>query len=360
MQKRKSLFSLALIVLVLVLAVATLVACNQDKPKPEYKIVFDNGAGVTTTLTVEEGATIGDYRLPDPSKLGHRFLGWYNSETKFENDMTFYADTTFVAKFERTGYVVTISFEQAGGDDIVAVVDLDDAVLPEDILPDAPILKDKAFKGYYNGDVKAVAGMPITEDVTFVATYYGSEIYTGVFVDEDKKLVAFLEDDFYFGDVLMSREAFKFNTQTGAFEFPKPSFGTGWTLEFVDGKLNLTKITSTGSEVYVMTEAVDEVDYAGAYVKDGSSSMTIYKGGFVKVGDSTPKYQYFKIAADGDGYVLTAVKSAGASVETATVTIDDKGNLTISDIEAGIWIKNGKVEYVISESNSISGKNNET
>ena len=80
----------------------TLVAKWEKLPDPvvEYTITLDVNGGIAlenAIITAEAGTTI---TLPNPTRDGYNFLGWYNGATKFEETVMPKENLTLIAKWE--------------------------------------------------------------------------------------------------------------------------------------------------------------------------------------------------------------------------------------------------------------------
>ena len=429
MQKRKSLFSIVLVVLVLVLAVAMLVACNNQKAK--YTITFNDGSDPAKTVTLEEGKALTDDQIPEAKSIEGKvfdgwyigetkveagytptenvtadakystakvtvsfvngdvkidvtvdynaaiaadklpanaqpadsrifvFDGWFDGETKFASDMTFTANRTFIAKFNRTGYLVTFSNPTAQAQSIVQAVAINDegvASLPNGLIPadrDVPSVAGKVFIGFYNGANKAVVNMPITDDVNFVACYVGEEDYIGLWADDENKLVVLIDSENDFVSLGTDTEYyryFSFNTDNGKFEYTSGS--TSWSLLIEGDGLKVTKMSEASFPVtYVMTKVTKEVDFAGEYIRKGySDTLSILNGGYVLIGDYSYRgadYQYAKLSENNGVYTLTVVDEDG-NVKTASAVVSNSILTVGGDVDvAGIWIKDATYKFRI-------------
>ncbi|MCM1306955.1 MAG: hypothetical protein NC037_06740 [Bacteroides sp.] len=169
MQKRKTLFSIAVVVLVLILAVAMLVACNDGKAK--YTITFDDGSEVAKTVTLEEGTGITAEQIPTAqTKVGKNFDGWYVGETLIEEGYKPTANVTATAKY--SDIQVTVNFVN-GGSTTSATVVYSNAIASADLPADAQPSDTRLFEfeGWYDGETKFASDMTFTENTTFTAKF---------------------------------------------------------------------------------------------------------------------------------------------------------------------------------------------
>ena len=143
---------------------------------------YSNGQSVTN-LTANNGATVymdarwnpASTALPNPSRAGHTFAGWYKEQSCVNKAgdagaaYTPTSDVTLFAKWTRNTYTVT--FKNYDGT-VVATV----PVLYGDAV-EQPNDPSKPYDGQYHyefkdwGDNFATAGQSITGDITFTAQY---------------------------------------------------------------------------------------------------------------------------------------------------------------------------------------------
>ena len=90
---------------------------DQDALKPSYTVTLNsNGAVISEdSFTVKKGKTI---TLPEPTKEGYVFDGWYNGDSKWTTEDTITEDTILTAKWIPTQHVITfivegVEYEQA-------------------------------------------------------------------------------------------------------------------------------------------------------------------------------------------------------------------------------------------------------
>ena len=137
-----------------------------------YSVYFDaNGGSVNrSSMTVKYGEK---YELPEPSRKGHKFLGWYSGSSKFASESTWKTDgdVHLTAKWEVVTFTVTL--DPAGGSvstKSIRVTYGDSFYLP------TPSKKGYEFNGWvkgstrYNGDTN-VRDENLDSNVTFKADW---------------------------------------------------------------------------------------------------------------------------------------------------------------------------------------------
>lgn len=431
MQKRKSLFSVALLVLVLILTVSVLVACNKDKT--EYTITFE-GTDPLKTVTLEEGKTLTAEQIPaGPAVVGKTFVGWYvgetlveagyaltkdvtatakydtvtvtvnfvngattesatvdyntaiasddlpadaqpsdgriyafegwfDGETKFESNMTFTENKTFTAKFKRTAYLVTFTNTSVeptlNHENVIQKNESGATLLSAEKIPsgtvDVPTVANKAFVGFFNGSVKAVANMEITDDVTFVACYVGEADYTGVWVDEGKKTVLYFDienDKLCVGKTYTYISNLTFDTATGKMEGSDSS--TSWSLSIGGNTLTVVKTPNIGDpETYNTKKVTGNDEFKGKYYRDNkySNTITFVDGGYAIADYYGISYPYAKLAfVDGTYKFITFDEAGDETTVDAKVVADGVVLIEGSISQKGIWVRGSDLQFNISD-----------
>lgn len=318
------------------------------------KVEFKVGDDVVKTVYVRPGAALSAEQLPEePDMGGHSFSGWYNEGVLFDTDEnTVSADMTLVANFVKTSYI--IKFEADG-----EVIDTKyiamgpDAKFEVTDIPSAPASEEgEVFLGWYNGGVKAVSGSAVTADGTYVATFVSEASYTGVWYNDEEKIMVYFEN----GKVnLMGLDeiTYTYDSVAGSISFEEGSHTSReeFTLLVTGDVMQLTygHFDEYGEEfltdTYVLDKAVP-VDYAGVYNKDRTTTIEVSDGGFLTSFNGI-KY-YARMYAEGDAYKIEFKSYSYSDVITADAVIDAKGNIVVTGDDSvtngykGVFVKGMK------------------
>ena len=311
--------------------------------KITYTLTFKAEGKDDVVVTVAHGEVPAAADLPaDPSKGDtYRFDGWYDAEDEvFEADAAVTANATYTAKFILVAYKVT--YTAAGAEDVSFIVPITETTkLPADkIAQDATAPADAFFAGYYNGSVKAVADLVLTEDTVFAARFLTKDSFAGAWVSAEQNISMTIGATGATGTIAGS---FKFDAATGklkigsvetwtltlsddllsvAVDHYYDQYGDGFAEDFIHEEFTLQKQNVTGLE--------------GKYVLNGNSSFAINEAGIVtKAGDSAVPFGFVTKNADGTYTITYKQNSSNPVVKTAT--LDDKGNFIMSNGE--IWVK---------------------
>ena len=121
--KKNTLIKILCLALVCVLVLPMVVACSGGAPAQMWTVTLDPNGGVLPEDAVDEFEVADEEkigRLPTPTRLGYKFLGWYDIEDKsmseeitrkFEVD----DDYDLIAHWEAEGKVITVEFNPASG-----------------------------------------------------------------------------------------------------------------------------------------------------------------------------------------------------------------------------------------------------
>ena len=327
------------------------------------KVEFKVGDNIVKTVYVRPGAAISEDQLPEePDMGGYSFSGWYNGDEFFDTDEnTVSADMTLVANFVKTSYI--IKFEADG-----EVIDTKyiaigpDAKFEVTDIPSAPASEEgEVFLGWYNGGVKAVSGGAVTADGTYVATFVSEASYTGVWYNDEEKIMVYFAD----GKVnLMGLDeiTYTYDSVAGSISFEEGSFTSRetFTLLVTGDVMQLTygHFDEYGEEFMTDTYVLDKaapVDYAGVYNKDRTTTIEVSDGGFLTSFNGS-KY-YARMYAEGDAYKIEFKSYSYSDVITADAVIDAKGNIVVTGDSSvtngykGVFVKG------VSAVSSYSGSN---
>lgn len=154
----------------------------------KIRIAFVNDYQIYYVADLKDDGTIDEenFALEDPVKEHNHFDGWFNQVggAAFDDTATFEKGAYFEAKWTETE--IPVKF-----DDITVYVSVTDGVakLTDVLIPAAPAAEEgKAFMGWYNGNVKAAAGLEVKKGAKFVSYFASEADFDGYWVyDVDKK-----------------------------------------------------------------------------------------------------------------------------------------------------------------------------
>jgi uncharacterized repeat protein (TIGR02543 family) len=174
----------------MVLALGTMVSgCPQPDdplPPPKYTVYFDAKGGTVSvpSITVQVGSTLGD-SLPEPTKNGYTFWGWYTGDGTDGEDWGYiFIDTTPVTGdltvYARWGSGSptkhTVTFNTKGGNNIAPIEVIENDKLGAS-LP-VPTKTDYTFNGWYTKDgtgndwgTEFTGETPVTGAITLYAQW---------------------------------------------------------------------------------------------------------------------------------------------------------------------------------------------
>lgn len=321
----------------------------------KIRIAFVNDYQIYYVADLKDDGTIDEenFALEDPVKEHNHFDGWFNQVggAAFDLLATFEKGAYFEAKWTETE--IPVKF-----DDITVCVPVTDGVakLTDVLIPAAPAAEEgKAFMGWYNGNVKAAAGLEVKKDTEFVSYFASEADFDGYWVyDVDKKEKKLVIDtathtltfgteasvEYTFGEDVYAekkngaRIAFKLNitickdgTLTVVHGHPDAD-GFDWEEDVYTGFKKVVAVTEIKDGVYKF----DKNDYLE------------FKDGFLtKVNGSTPVF----------GYVEGTVKSLTIKYRTSSygsATKIEKARYTKDRIICGTLKDNAKIYVWNSES----------
>ena len=321
----------------------------------KIRIAFVNDYQIYYVADLKDDGTIDEenFALEDPVKEHHHFDGWFNQVggAAFDLLATFEKGAYFEAKWTETE--IPVKF-----DDVTVYVPVTDGVakLTDVLIPAAPAAEEgKAFMGWYNGNVKAAAGLEVKKDAKFVSYFASEADFDGYWVyDVDKKEKKLVIDaathtltfgteasvEYTFGEDVYAekkngaRIAFKLNitickdgTLTVVHGHPDAD-GYDWEEDVYTGFKKVVAVTEIKDGVYKF----DKHDYLE------------FKDGFLtKVNGSTPVF----------GYVEGTVKSLTIKYRTSSygsATKIEKARYNKDRIICGTLKDNAKIYVWNSES----------
>lgn len=328
---------------------------NNVALEKKIRIAFVNDYQIYYVADLKDDGTIDEenFALEDPVKEHSHFDGWFNQVGGAEFDLlaTFEKGAYFEAKWTETE--IPVKF-----DDITVYVPVTDGVakLTDVLIPAAPAAEEgKAFMGWYNGNVKAAAGLEVKKDAKFVSFFASEADFDGYWVyDVDKKEKKLVIDvathtltfdteasvEYTFGEDVYaekkngSKIAFKLNitickdgTLTVVHGHPDAD-GFDWEEDVYTGFKKVVAVTEIKDGVYKF----DKNDYLE------------FKDGFLtKVNGSTPLF----------GYVEGTVKSLTIKYRTSSygsATKIEKARYNKDRIICGTLKDNAKIYVWNSES----------
>lgn len=321
----------------------------------KIRIAFVNDYQIYYVADLKDDGTIDEenFALEDPVKEHNHFDGWFNQVggAAFDYSATFEKGAYFEAKWTETE--IPVKF-----DDVTVYVPVTDGVakLTDVLIPAAPAAEEgKAFMGWYNGNVKAAAGLEVKKDAKFVSYFASEADFDGYWVyDVDKKEKKLVIDaathtltfgteasvEYTFGEDVYaekkngSKIAFKLNitickdgTLTVVHGHPDAD-GYDWEEDVYTGFKKVVAVTDIKDGVYKF----DKNDYLE------------FKDGFLtKVNGSTPLF----------GYVEGTVKSLTIKYRTSSygsATKIEKARYNKDRIICGTLKDNAKIYVWNSES----------
>lgn len=137
----------------------------------KHTLTFRAEGKEDVVITVADGEKPDAALLPgSPADELYAFDGWYNGETAFDANAAVTADAVYVARLHRIAYRVT--FSCAGQADVAVIVPIGGTTaLTAEQIPAAPSVGGATFLGWYNGEVKAEAGVAVTADTVYTAKF---------------------------------------------------------------------------------------------------------------------------------------------------------------------------------------------
>lgn len=321
----------------------------------KIRIAFVNDYQIYYVADLKDDGTIDEENiaLEDPVKEHSHFDGWFNQVggAAFDYSATFEKGAYFEAKWTETE--IPVKF-----DDVTVYVPVTDGVakLTDVLIPAAPAAEEgKAFMGWYNGNVKAAAGLEVKKDAKFVSYFASEADFDGYWAyDVDKKEKKLVIDtathtltfgteasvEYTFGEDVYAEKknglkiAFKLNitickdgTLTVVHGHPDAD-GYDWEEDVYTGFKKVVAVTEIKDGVYKF----DKNDYLE------------FKDGFLtKVNGSTPVF----------GYVEGTVKSLTIKYRTSSygsATKIEKARYNKDRIICGTLKDNAKIYVWNSES----------
>ena len=328
---------------------------NNVALEKKIRIAFVNDYQIYYVADLKDDGTIDEenFALEDPVKEHNHFDGWFNQVggAAFDYSATFEKGAYFEAKWTETE--IPVKF-----DDVTVYVPVTDGVakLTDVLIPAAPAAEEgKAFMGWYNGNVKAAAGLEVKKGAKFVSFFASEADFDGYWVyDVDKKEKKLVIDtathtltfgteasvEYTFGEDVYAE---KKNSSKIAFKLNITICKDG-TLTVVHGHpdadgYDWEEDVYTGfKKVVAVTEIKD-----GVYKFDKNDYLEFKDGFLTKVNGSTPVF----------GYVEGTVKSLTIKYRTSSygsATKIEKARYNKDRIICGTLKDNAKIYVWNSES----------
>lgn len=296
-----------------------------------FTVTFKNGEEVVKTISnVKSGSVVDENDLPDDPApaAGYAFTGWFVGQDAYDETAPVTSNLVVEAKFDRNAHLVTFK----NGEEVLSTV----VVAYEGTLATAQIPTSASgegvFVGFFNEGVKAVDGLAISGDTTFVAMFVSEVSYTGRFVDtENGYAISFGDGNVVNG--LGLNKTFTYN-ENGTLTF---SEGTGystqrWTMTvagdylFVDHTYyDMSEDQVTDSYKLVRGEGGQ---FVGTYRNSNTNIIEVVEGDVVvKVGGSAVTTGKIVRIGETEYYKIVYTSSSSSTEREIPFTIDEKGNL---------------------------------
>ena len=146
------------------------------------RFVDDEGAALSEVITVINGETVAEDKIPAAEKAGYEFLGWKAAGEAFTKDTVITKDLTVSAQYVRL-YTVTIVIADGTPNKTFTVKDGESFELSSiaDIVPEkaADGKNTYAFKGWAIGETEINEKVIITGDTTIIPVFTATAINSG-------------------------------------------------------------------------------------------------------------------------------------------------------------------------------------
>ena len=329
----------------------------------KIRIAFINDYQIYYIATLNDDGTIDEenFALEDPAKDHNHFDGWFEQigGAEFDYSATFEKGAYFEAKWTETE--IPVKF-----DDTTIYVPVTDGVakLTEALIPAAPEAEEgKTFMGWYNGDVKAVAGLEVKKNAKFVSYFAAEADYAGywtcneagketMLVVTDGKLTFgkdFKQVQYTYADGQLSAKTGKLSS-TKWINVEKTKTGVVVSVKYYD---------EYGDEVtdeYVLEpiKAVKGVIPAGTYKSTRSDGFIINEDGVItNCGSSLDASMYSYVSGTASNLTIRFIDN-GNLKEYKNVRVKD-GKIICGNIKADakVYVKDPKSVDEISEVNGV-------
>ena len=318
----------------------------------KIRIAFVNDYQIYYVAALKDDGTIDEenFALEDPVKEHNHFDGWFNQVggAAFDFSATFEKGAYFEAKWTETE--IPVKF-----DDVTVYVPVTDGVakLTDVLIPAAPAAEEgKAFMGWYNGNVKAVAGLEVKKDAKFVSYFASEADYAGYWTCNEagkESMLAVVDGKLTFGEdfkrIQYTYADGQLSARIGTIRYTwlnveKTMTGVVVSIKYYDEYDELV----TDKYVLEPVKAVKGVIPAGTYKSTNSDGFIINEDGVVtNCGSSLDAAMYSYVSGTASNLTIKFVDGGGNLTEYKNVRVKDGkiicGKLTA---DAKIYVKDPK------------------
>lgn len=318
----------------------------------KIRIAFVNDYQIYYVADLKDDGTIDEenFALEDPVKEHHHFDGWFNQVGGAEFDLlaTFEKGAYFEAKWTETE--IPVKF-----DGVTVYVPVTDGVakLTDVLIPAAPAAEEgKAFMGWYNGNVKAAAGLEVKKDAKFVSYFASEADYAGYWTCNEagkESMLAVVDGKLTFGEdfkrIQYTYADGQLSARIGTIRYTwlnveKTMTGVVVSIKYYDEYDELV----TDKYVLEPVKAVKGVIPAGTYKSTNSDGFIINEDGVVtNCGSSLDAAMYSYVSGTASNLTIKFVDGGGNLTEYKNVRVKDGkiicGKLTA---DAKIYVKDPK------------------
>lgn len=315
----------------------------------KIRIAFVNDYQIYYVAALNDNGTIDEenFALEDPVKEHNHFDGWFNQVggAAFDYSATFEKGAYFEAKWTETE--IPVKF-----DDITVYVPVTDGVakLTDVLIPAAPAAEEgKAFMGWYNGNVKAAAGLEVKKDAKFVSYFASEADYAGYWTCNEagkESMLAVVDGKLTFGEdfkrIQYTYADGQLSARIGTIRYTwlnveKTMTGVVVSIKYYDEYDELV----TDKYVLEPVKAVKGVIPAGTYKSTNSDGFIINEDGIItNCGSSLDAAMYSYVSGTASNLTIKFVDGGGNLTEYKNVRVKDGkiicGKLTA---DAKIYVK---------------------
>ena len=286
---------------------ATDVALVASWTANQYTVTYDANGGYNNGYSYSTITYGSSFTLPEPTKTGYTFAGWYNGETLVSNGTWNYAtDVELVASWTPNQYTITFNPNSGTLDETTQTV----AYGSEFTLP-TPTRTGYTFDGWYYGSYEVEDGTwTYTTDISLVASWT-IETYTVTF-DDVSTAVSSVEVTFNYGNSGYDPVTVTLNPGE-TLSYPAIPTRSGYA--FAGWYTNSTCTSAynfTGTITQDMTLYAKWVSMSSSYssreyvnIENYTSSSRKSFSGITSSSSSTPHYYYFTCYTAGTHTLCT-------------------------------------------------------